>query len=100
MTPLPFPRIARNDKGKCDDRVSLTHTPDLVASPWKDDCFSFVGVSEKCRRWKQDDLVTEGLESLGCLAVDLGVLLRLGQLALGQLFALVVSSTLRLAALL
>lgn len=48
---------------------------------------------------KQDYLVAKGLESLGYLAVDLGALLGLGELALCQLLALVVSGTLGLAAL-
>lgn len=45
-------------------------------------------------------LVAEGLEGLGRLVVDLGVLLRFGQLALGDPLALVVGGTLGLAALL
>lgn len=45
-------------------------------------------------------LVAEGLEGLRRLLVDLGVLLRVGELALSDLLALVVGSTLGLAALL
>lgn len=45
-------------------------------------------------------LVTELLESLGGLVVDLGALLGLGKLAGGELLALVVGGTLGLAALL
>ena len=45
-------------------------------------------------------LVSEGLKSLGCLAVYRGALLGLGELALSQLLALVVGGALGLAALL
>ncbi len=45
-------------------------------------------------------LVAEGLEGLSSLLVDLRALLRLRQLSRGQLLALVVGGTLRLASLL
>lgn len=46
------------------------------------------------------NLVAQGLESLLRAFVHLGVLLRIGQLSLGNLLALVVGGTLGLAALL
>jgi hypothetical protein len=70
---------------------------------WYDFLLTVAPENAEVRRFrtnKDRQLVAERLESLGCLAVDLGVLLGVGQLTLRQLLALVVGGTLGLAALL